>query len=75
MKHANVVKKYAIGVIGLNDVTKLNISVTWCCKSPAENTRGEKITVNVDYAFRSVMPLVPLPAVQVEGASTLVINN
>ena len=66
-----VVRQYAIGVIGVNDATRLTITPTW---DPNYN-RGSKVTVNVSYAFRSVMPLVPLPAVQVQGASTLVINN
>jgi hypothetical protein len=33
------------------------------------------VTVEVTYAFRSAIPLVPLPPISVKGASTLVINN
>ena len=73
----SVVRKYAIGVIGVNDAVRLNITATWADRygNPSNNTRENKVTVKIDYAFRSVMPLVPLPAVQVQGASTLVINN
>lgn len=68
----SVVRQYAIGVIGLNDASVLDITATW---NPATNNRGSKVTVTVNYAFRSVIPLVPLPALQVQGASTLVVNN
>jgi hypothetical protein len=39
------------------------------------NGREYSVEVTVDYQFRSVIPLVPIPPVVVRGASTLVINN
>jgi Flp pilus assembly protein TadG len=66
-----VVRNYAIGVTGLEDASVLNITATW----DPDNTRDSKVTVEVTYAYRSLIPLVPIPAIQVEGASTLVINN
>jgi Flp pilus assembly protein TadG len=67
-----VVRSYATGVIGANDAAVLDIDPSW---DPPNNNRGTKVTVEVTYAFRSVIPLVPLPAIPVRGASTLVINN
>lgn len=67
-----VVRTYAVGVIGRSDASVLAISATW---DPANNHRGSKVTVEVTYAFRSLIPLVPLPAIPVKGESTLVVNN
>ncbi|HET9519901.1 MAG TPA: TadE/TadG family type IV pilus assembly protein [Candidatus Limnocylindrales bacterium] len=68
----NVVRNYAIGVIGLEDAAVLDIDPSW---EPANNKRGTKVTVEVTYDFHSVIPLVPIPPITVRGASTLVINN
>jgi Flp pilus assembly protein TadG len=68
----NVVRNYAIGVVGLQDATVLDIDASW---DPANNKRGTKVTVVVTYDFHSVIPLVPIPPITVRGASTLVINN
>ena len=64
-----VVRDYAVGVIG--DATVLTINATW---NP-NNNRGNAVSVTVDYQFHSVIPIVPLPAIQIQGASTLVVNN
>jgi Flp pilus assembly protein TadG len=68
----DVVRSYATGVIGLEDASVLDIDPTW---DPENNNRGTKVTVEVTYAFRSVIPIVPIPPISVKGASTLVINN
>jgi Flp pilus assembly protein TadG len=68
----SVVRSYAIGVIGVADASVLDIAATW---DPANNNRESKVTVEVTYAFRSVIPIVPIPPISVTGASTLVINN
>lgn len=68
----DVVRTYAIGVIGRADASVLAIVPTW---DPFNNHRGTKVTVEVTYAFRSVIPLVPIPAIPVKGGSTLVVNN
>ena len=66
-----VVRNYAVGVIGLEDTTVLDIQVSW---NP-DNSRDSKVTVTVDYAFNSVMTIVPIPPISVRGASSLVLNN
>jgi Flp pilus assembly protein TadG len=66
-----VVRNYAVGVIGLEDTSVLDIQVSW----DPDNTRDSRVTVTVDYSFTSVMPLVPIPPISVRGASSLVINN
>jgi hypothetical protein len=69
-KVKEVVRNYAVGVIG--DSTVLVITPSW---PDGDNAREHTITVQVSYQFCSVIRLVPLPQVQVNGASTLVINN
>jgi hypothetical protein len=65
-----VVRKVAVGVVG--DTTVLVITPSW---PDGDNAREHVVTVDVSYQFHSVIPLVPFPAVQVNGVSTLVINN
>ncbi len=67
----DVVRNYAIGVIGIADATVLDIEATW----DPDNSRDNPVTVAVTYQFHSVIPLVPIPAVAVKGESTLVVNN
>ena len=64
-----VVRRNAIGVVGSGAV--LTITPTW----PVDNGRGQKVTVSVDYQFKSMIPIVPLPPITITGESTLVINN
>jgi Flp pilus assembly protein TadG len=72
----SVVRSYAIGVIGIGDASVLTITPTWGTPpATPDNDRETKVTVEVTYAFRSVIPLVPLPTITVKGVSTLVINN
>jgi Flp pilus assembly protein TadG len=80
-----VVKQYAIGVIG--DSTVLDVAPTWWDSAtepdPAAavgtgngtNVREDVVQVVVTYQFQSVIPLVPIPPIEVKGSSTLVINN
>jgi Flp pilus assembly protein TadG len=81
-----VVRNYAIGVIG-SVPADFVVAVRWCATTacpdvPAgtpdgdgTNVRENTVTVNVTYRFKSLIPVVPIPAIQIEGASTLVINN
>jgi len=82
----NVARQYAIGVIGNSSV--LNIWPSWWAPStspnpdsssaPApdgSNDRENVIQVIVTYQFHSVIPIVPIPPIEVKGSSTLVINN
>jgi Flp pilus assembly protein TadG len=65
----STVRNYLVGVL---DGGALTINATW----PAgTNLRGNLVTVQIDYQFRSVIPLVPIPPLTVRGESTLVINN
>ncbi len=65
----DVVRTFAIGVIG--DNTVLVTTPTW----DRDNGRESTVTVAVTYQFHSVIPIVPIPAIQIDGGSTLVINN
>jgi hypothetical protein len=68
------VRNYLVGVI---DGGALTINAIWTSPggAPAPNLRGNLATVQVDYQFRSVIPIVPIPPITVRGESTLVINN
>jgi Flp pilus assembly protein TadG len=64
-----VVRNYAVGVVG--DATTLSITPSW----DPDNGRESTVTVIVTYQFTSVIPVVPIPPIEVKGESTLVINN
>jgi Flp pilus assembly protein TadG len=72
-----VVRNFAVGVIG--DVTVLAITPQWLaqpsCTSSGTNARENCVKVQVTYQFHSVIPVVPIPAIQITGESTLVINH
>jgi Flp pilus assembly protein TadG len=71
-----VVRNYAIGVIGVQDASVLTITPTWGTPPAVpDNDRETKVTVEVTYAFHSLIPIVPIPPIPVKGVSTLVINN
>jgi Flp pilus assembly protein TadG len=71
-----IVRDYAVGVVGAQDASTLTITPTWGTPPAVpDNNRETLVTVEVSYAFRSAIPLVPLPPITVRGASTLVINN
>jgi Flp pilus assembly protein TadG len=69
-----VVRNYAIGVIGNGAV--FNVQSAWGTPpgSPS-NDRGQRVHVSVTYDFRSLIPIVPIPPITINGESTLVINN
>jgi TadE-like protein len=72
----DVVRSYAVGVIGIDDPSVLAITPTWGTPpATPDNDRGTKVTVEIVYAFHSIIPIVPLPAISVKGESSLVINN
>lgn len=70
-----VVRRYAVGVIG-NGAT-FDVGSVWGDPNnqPGTNTRGSKVRVTVTYAFKSTIPIVPIPPITINGESTLVINN
>ncbi len=65
----SAVRRYLIGVVG--DSSVLAVTPSW----DPNNRRESTVTVSVRYQFHSVIPIVPIPPVQIDGASTLVINN
>ena len=75
----SAVRNYLVGVIG--QTTALTIDVCWKPKNgvgapcSGDNSRGTPVEVTVNYQFRSAIPIVPIPPMTVQGASTLVINN
>jgi Flp pilus assembly protein TadG len=74
------VRRYLVGVIG-QTTGALTIDVCWLQpngigpRCGGDNSRSNPVEVTVDYAFRSVIPIVPIPPINVQGASTLVINT
>jgi len=79
----DVAKQYAIGVIGNSSVLSI-VPTWWDTVTPPDpaastgngtNSRENVIQVIVTYQYRSVIPLVPIPPIQVQGSSTLVINH
>jgi Flp pilus assembly protein TadG len=74
---AAIVQNYAIGVIG-NGAT-LTIHSFWTDPQrpldPPSNARGHVVQVTVTYAFNSLIPIVPIPPITINGESSLVINN
>ena len=69
-KVKSVVRNYAIGVIGSD--ADLVIDPQW---PDGTNVRESTVRVAVTYGFRSLIPLVPIPTIEITGESTLVINN
>jgi Flp pilus assembly protein TadG len=67
-KVKDVVVGNAAGVAGTSPIT---VTVTW----PIDNARGQTVSVTVSYQFRTLIPVVPLPPIQITGAATLVINH
>jgi Flp pilus assembly protein TadG len=70
---AAVVRNYAVGVTG---TAALTINSVWGIPpNPPTNNRGSIVHVEVSYAFTSMIPIVPIPPITINGESTLVINN
>jgi Flp pilus assembly protein TadG len=77
---AGIVRTYAVGVIGSSAV--LTIHSYWADPAPPgnppnvpSNNRGSKVRVTVAYDFHSLIPIVPIPPITINGESTLVINH
>jgi Flp pilus assembly protein TadG len=75
---AAVVQNYAIGVIGSG--TTFTIASTWNKSTgpldgTGTNERQQRVRVTVSYDFHSLIPVVPIPPITINGESTLVINN
>ena len=71
---AAIVKNYATGVVGTG--ATFSIHPIWGDGGAgATNDRGQKVKVTVTYQFQSMIPVVPIPAITINGESTLVINH
>jgi hypothetical protein len=72
------VRAFAVGVPATNitfpNTGCVNGETSGPCWQP-DNGRGSTIEVTVQASFTTLIPLVPLPTITVEGASTLVINH
>jgi TadE-like protein len=73
-----VVKRFAVGVAG----TSITFPTTDCVNGETSgpcwvpnNARGNAVTVTVRSTFQTLIPIVPLPTITIDGASTLVINH
>ena len=64
-----VAKQHAIGVVGSAAVLRIDAIYD------QYNRRGDKVRVTIEYDFKSMIPIVPLPTITIKGESTLVINN
>ncbi|HET7831275.1 MAG TPA: TadE/TadG family type IV pilus assembly protein [Candidatus Limnocylindrales bacterium] len=62
------VKDAGFGVLG-NGVT---VTPTW---GATGNGRNSPVTVSATYTYRTLLPLLPLPAITITAESSLVINN
>jgi hypothetical protein len=65
----DAVRKYAFAVIG-----GASLSIPDPIWTP-NNARESTVSVSLDYAYTSILPIVPVPAFTIHGESTLVINN
>ena len=71
----NVIARVRTAAFGvLNPIT---VTPEWLDGSglPGNNGRGQTVRVEASYTYRSMVPLVPLPPINVIAESTLVINN
>lgn len=53
-------------------LTSSMVTLAW---PDGDNARGHKVKVAVSYQYRALIPVVPLPPIQITGESTLVINH
>jgi hypothetical protein len=67
---ANVVDRVETAAFGLL-TDDLTVTPTW---GPLGNGREAEVTVAASYDYRPILP-IPLPPINVEAESTLVINN
>jgi len=82
-KVIDTVRRFAIGVIPDGD---FQIYVCWGTPDPSNpgsaafcnqtnNGRGEPVRVTLEYRFKTLVPIVPLPTIPIHAESTLVINH
>jgi Flp pilus assembly protein TadG len=62
------VKDSAFGVLG----TAVTVTPTW---GVTGNGRSSPVTVAANFTYRTLLPILPIPAITITAESTLVINN
>jgi Flp pilus assembly protein TadG len=81
----NKVKQYAIAIID-SGPSDFAVTVKWCANDgdiascpgqygDGDNGRNQNVTVTVDYKFKPLLGIAPLPPFNLTGGSTLVINH
>ena len=79
------VKQFAIAIID-SGPSDFAVSVKWCANDgdiaacpgtygDGDNGRNQNVIVTVDYKFKPLLGMVPLPTFNLSGGSTLVINH
>lgn len=79
----DTVRRFAVGVIPDGD---FRIFVCWGTPDPVNpesaefcnqtnNGRGQPVRVTLDYQFKTLVPIVPLPTIPMHAESTLVIQH
>src|SRR4051794_7966741 len=66
----NVVQKVRASATGMTG-SAITVTRAWL----PDNGRGSMVTVGATYAYRTLVPLLPLPTITVQAESSLVINN
>jgi TadE-like protein len=72
------VRQSAFGVVGSSVTVERCWWYTACdfgTHGDGDNRRGATVTVTASYSYSSLIPLVPLPPINVTAESSLVINN
>lgn len=67
---ANVVQRVQQTAFGTLNAA-LSVTPTW---PDGNNGREQTVNVAASYTYRTIIPIVPLPAITIEAESTLVIN-
>lgn len=76
----NVIKRVQDTAFGLLGPTGPNFTVTPCWIDSGGgcggfNGRDQDVKVTATYTYKTLIPLIPLPAISITAESTLVINN
>jgi hypothetical protein len=72
-----IVRKFAIGVgsgVSFPPQSGCAGGVSNPCW-PVDNARGATVSVVAETTFKTLIPIVPLPVITVDGSSTLVVNH
>lgn len=78
VKVQTAVRNYAVGVIGGGVTFPAQSGCAGGVSNPCwpvDNGRGATVTVVARTVFNTLIPIVPLPQITVDGSSTLVVNH